>query len=266
MKFILLILSISFVQAEILATVNGHKITLNALNNQLSRVSDEVKKAYENDLPGFLEEMINQELLYQKAKALKIGEANQDRDIIIKKLLDREVISKIKITETEMKNFYNEHKSELKGAKYNEAKYQIQKFLKNQKAKDAITEYIEKLKKEAKITRNKKWLNAEKKKLKDPVKKAIKNGLPTVVDFGANNCIPCNKMKPIIKELKGEYKGKANVILIDVRENQALARNYRIMLIPTQIFFNKKGKELHRHIGFFPKDSIIVHLKDCGLE
>lgn len=100
----------------------------------------------------------------------------------------------------------------------------------------------------------------------DPVKTALANGLPTLVEFGAGNCVACVKMKPIIHELQTELGEKANVLLIDVNELRHLTPKYRIMLIPTQVFFDTKGTEIHRHVGFFPKDSIIVFLDKAGLK
>jgi len=100
----------------------------------------------------------------------------------------------------------------------------------------------------------------------DPVRTAIANKLPTLVEFGAGNCVACVKMKPIIHELQTELQEKANVLLIDVNELRHLTPNYGIMLIPTQVFFDTKGTEIYRHVGFFPKDSIIVFLNKAGLK
>ncbi len=100
----------------------------------------------------------------------------------------------------------------------------------------------------------------------DPVKTALANGLPTLVEFGAGNCVACVKMKPIISELQTGLRGKANVLLIDVNELRHLTPKYRIMLIPTQVFFDTKGTEIYRHVGFFPKDSVMIFLNQAGLQ
>jgi thioredoxin 1 len=95
---------------------------------------------------------------------------------------------------------------------------------------------------------------------------ALASGRPTVADFGARTCIPCKKMAPILSELDREYKGKANVLFTDVHEGRKLAANYRIQMIPTQIFFDAKGKEVKRHIGFMDKADILIELKAAGLK
>jgi thioredoxin 1 len=98
------------------------------------------------------------------------------------------------------------------------------------------------------------------------VKKALSSGRPTVIDLGARQCIPCKKMAPILESLSAEYRGKASVLFIDVHEDQAAARNFRIQMIPTQIFFDAKGKEVKRHIGFIDKLGILNELKAAGLK
>ncbi len=90
--------------------------------------------------------------------------------------------------------------------------------------------------------------------------------LPKLIDLGSKSCIPCRRMAPILDSLREEYKGKADVIFIDVREDRAAALKHKITLIPTQIFFDTSGVEVYRHIGFFPADSIIAHFKDLGAE
>ncbi|MBF0117760.1 MAG: thioredoxin fold domain-containing protein [Desulfobacterales bacterium] len=90
-------------------------------------------------------------------------------------------------------------------------------------------------------------------------------GIVTMIDLGAKKCIPCKMMAPIIEELKKEYQGKASIIFIDVWENREEASKYKINAIPTQIFFDKDGKEVNRHIGFMDKKSIINVLEKLGV-
>ena len=98
------------------------------------------------------------------------------------------------------------------------------------------------------------------------IRAALGSGRPTVADFGARSCIPCKKMAPILAELEHELKGRGNVLFTDVREDGDLARLYRIQMIPTQIFFDAKGKEVKRHMGFMDKADIVKELKAAGLK
>lgn len=87
------------------------------------------------------------------------------------------------------------------------------------------------------------------------------DGMVTMLDLGARKCIPCKMMAPILEELKKEYRGKAAIVFIDVWQHQEEVQKYRISAIPTQIFFDKKGREVLRHVGFMDKKSIVEVLE-----
>lgn len=89
--------------------------------------------------------------------------------------------------------------------------------------------------------------------------------LPRLVDLGADKCIPCKMMAPILEELKKKYAGVFNVEFIDVWKNPDAAEQYGIRVIPTQIFFDASGKELFRHEGFFSKEDILAKWKEHGV-
>ncbi len=90
-------------------------------------------------------------------------------------------------------------------------------------------------------------------------------GLVTMVDLGAHKCIPCKMMAPIIEELQKEYAGRASIIFIDVWEHREQAERFGIRGIPTQIFFDKEGKEVSRHVGFMDKPSIVGLFDQLGV-
>lgn len=89
--------------------------------------------------------------------------------------------------------------------------------------------------------------------------------LPRLVDLGANKCIPCKAMAPILEELRKAYADQFETVFIDVWENEDAAEPYAINLIPTQIFFDADGKELWRHEGFLGKDEILAKWKEFGV-
>jgi thioredoxin 1 len=98
------------------------------------------------------------------------------------------------------------------------------------------------------------------------VKNALASGKPAVIDLGARYCQQCKKMAPILEALAVEYRGRASVMFIDVHKDMSAAEKFRIQMIPTQIFFDAKGKEVKRHIGFMDKGDILKELKAAGLK
>ena len=88
--------------------------------------------------------------------------------------------------------------------------------------------------------------------------------LPRLVDLGADNCIPCKAMAPILVELRQEYAGRLRVDFIDVNKFPDQAEPFNIYAIPTQVFFDPSGRELYRHLGFFSKDDILATWRRLG--
>ncbi len=90
--------------------------------------------------------------------------------------------------------------------------------------------------------------------------------LPRLVDLGADKCIPCKMMAPMLEELRAEYAGKFQVDFIDVWKDPEAGRKYNIRLIPTQIFYDAAGRELFRHEGFISKQDILTKWKELGID
>jgi len=263
-------------QAQVIATVGGKKITLKYLRQELKKLPDDLRKNYEGDLPGFLEELIVKEALLTEAlqfkidtvtavKALIATDKTKRDNIIIDELITRVVFAGISVTDEEAMKFFKDNQSQMNNLTFDQMKPQIADYLIQQKRQSAVESYIANLVKSATITRNDKWRQAEEKKVNNPLTAALKNSLPTMVDFGSTTCMPCIQMKPIIEELQKEIPDKANILFINVNEQPVLTRQYKITLIPLQVFFDKSGTEIYRHIGFYPKDSIMVWLNKAGL-
>lgn len=93
---------------------------------------------------------------------------------------------------------------------------------------------------------------------------ALASGKPTLAEFGRGTCIPCKQMKPILEELAAEYGETINVVIVEIQNHMDLTRSYKIVAIPTQIFFDATGKEIDRHIGFYARDKIVAKFGELG--
>jgi thioredoxin 1 len=94
----------------------------------------------------------------------------------------------------------------------------------------------------------------------------IGQGKPVLLELGSDQCVPCKMMAPVLKELSEQYPQQFTVAFHDVWKDPAASEKYGIESIPTQIFFDKNGKELYRHEGFFPKEDILAKWKELGVE
>lgn len=104
------------------------------------------------------------------------------------------------------------------------------------------------------------------KPVKPPTQTApASQSLPLLVDVGADRCIPCIMMAPILEELKREYAGILHVKFVDAWKSPEEARKYHVRGIPTQIFYDASGKELGRHMGYISKEDILKTFEELGV-
>jgi len=93
---------------------------------------------------------------------------------------------------------------------------------------------------------------------------ALKSGKPTMAEFGLGTCQACKKMVPVLAKATARYRGRANIVFVDLDAYPAIAMKYKIAVMPTQIFFNAKGKEVGRHMGYFPIEEVAAGLATAG--
>ena len=89
----------------------------------------------------------------------------------------------------------------------------------------------------------------------------------TFIELGSVSCRPCRAMQPIMEELKRKYPADLRVVFHDVwtEQGKPYVAEYRIKVIPTQVFLDSSGKEFYRHEGFFALDELEKVLRTKGV-
>lgn len=100
---------------------------------------------------------------------------------------------------------------------------------------------------------------------KDAVGNLLPKGVVTMINPGAGTCIPCKMMAPIIEKLEKDYRGKAAILFVDINEDREQAKAFGIRAIPTQILFDRDGREVYRHTGFLSEKAIVQRLERMGV-
>jgi len=91
---------------------------------------------------------------------------------------------------------------------------------------------------------------------------AAATGKPALYEFGAKMCIPCREMKEVMAALKISHGDQVEFRMVYTDEEMPRFEQNKIMLIPTQVFFDASGKEVDRHIGALPKEEVLKKLKE----
>ena len=83
----------------------------------------------------------------------------------------------------------------------------------------------------------------------------INQDKPVLIDFWATWCGPCRMLAPVVEEVSAQYEGQVAVGKVDVDKCPELAKQFRVMSIPTLILF-KDGKIVDQKLGFQPKNAL----------
>ena len=267
---------------QILARVNDDKITVDQLNKELAKVEPALIRNMLREEPNnLLERMIVRALLLQEAKkqgvsapvkTYKDPAANPlpPDDSIIAELIGKKFPSPPEVTREEVEGFYKMYKNRMEGKPLKEVAPAIEQYIRDAKSREALGQFLEEIRKNAKVDINQAQLQKVTVKppemnTEDELKQALTSGKPVLVDFGANSCLPCRELRPVLKEIAAEHSEKAKILVIDVYKYQNLAREHKVLMLPTLVFFDSKGKETFRNVGIMEKEKIIGKLKEIGM-
>jgi thiol-disulfide isomerase/thioredoxin len=240
------------------------------LNEEIAKAPEEIRPKLRKHAFFILEQIARFKLLQAEAtsKAAESGKdiSTMDEEAMIQEHL-RRLVKTVSVTDAEIQNFFNDNTDMLKGASLTQIKPQIEQFLLQQKQQEFITTHIRALGRSMQMTISAPWLKVQASRVRDnPVDKARTSEKPSLVDFGSTDCMPCKMMAPILETLRKKYKGKLNVLFVHVQEEPILAARYGVQSIPVQVFFDRSGTEVYRHVGFLPQNEIEKQLSGMGVE
>jgi thioredoxin 1 len=267
----------------VLAAVNGEKIPVARFQEELGKTDPAARELLKEDPGRLLDVIVNRTLLLQQAKKegvaapqkgnLTPSAAGEDTETAtIMAYLDKKMAALPPIAPEMIDRIYEAYKDQMGGRKKEEAAPLIRQMIEQQRQGEEAEKLIANLRKGAKIDVNQKELQklavvppGMETQSEGDFRKALTGGKPMVVDFGSNSCIPCRQLRPVLQKIRKDYTGKLEVLIIDVRNNQKLASDYQIQVIPTVVFFDRAGKEIFRHQGFMSEEKVKEQLAKMGV-
>lgn len=95
--------------------------------------------------------------------------------------------------------------------------------------------------------------------------KTLAQGYPVMFEFGKGSCKACKEMGELIYRIK-QQNPHYRLFYIDVGRDRKAAADHGIRMIPTQLFFDRDGNEVYRHVGGFTSEEFIATLHKYGFD
>jgi thiol-disulfide isomerase/thioredoxin len=250
----------------VLVATKGIEIGESQLRKTVEKADPKIRDELRKNLFFILEQ--------ETLKAVLVKEARSS-GAVEKSLSDTEAIQAylngrfqdVQASDGEVKAFYQANKAMVGGLPFEQVKESIERVLVQQKRQDAFDSYLLGLGRTEDIRISREWVKAQYALARDnQVDKARLSGKPSMVEFGSKGCVPCDRMQPVLDSLRRKFPKRLNVVFVHVGENRVLGARFGIQSIPVQVFYDKDGKEVFRHVGFYPEAEVLKQLAKLGVE
>lgn len=251
--------------ATVLLKTDGFEIRAADLDRMLQKAPPELKPQLEKNRFYLLEQEAGRRIILREAQAAGVtGGLSEDQAV---QRFFRHVSENVSVSDPEVREFYDANKEMVGGAPFDQVSGVIRQVLLQNKKDESVQQYFAALEKRLVVHVNGEWVKAQYSVARNnPVDKARTSGRPTLVEFGASGCVPCDMMQPILDKLRKTHSERLNVVFVHVGEEKILAARFGIRAIPVQVFFDHQGKEVFRHEGFFAETEVNKVLNKMGLQ
>ena len=251
---------------DIVAASEGISIAHKDIEDQINKAPAYLRDQMRRYPVYALEQYITTQLTMLEAEewAKKTGRGSSSGDALMQSYLDAQ-LPKFTVTDKEAEEFYKERAKLFGGAPYDRVKDAVVGYMIDERKREAEDRFKAGVSKRHKVRVSASWFASEHEKwAANPVERARVSGKPSFVNFGVIGC--CDKMYPIIQDVRAAYGRKINVVFVHVGQEEVLSNLYGVSEIPVQVFFDKDGKQLFRHTGFLAKDQIAAKLSEMGVK
>ena len=254
----------------ILLKTDGIEIAQKDIEQTILQQPEQFRQELKKNAFFVLEQQATDKLLLKIAND-KLGKQSKDANTIpdsnIINAFFENLTKDVNVNEQDVKTFYKENESIFCGTPLDKVRKQIESYVLQDKKQRFIDQYIQTLGLKMEILVSDSWTKNQSQAARDnPLDKSRASEKPTLAIFSASSCCGPDKMIPVRDALLKKYDTKINIIYVEPRKEQILAARYGIRSIPTQVFYDSKGKEFFRHSGFFSEKDTISKLSEMGVQ
>jgi len=254
----------------VLLRAEGVEIAASDLDKNMEQAPEYLHQQLKKNRLFLLEQMATERLLTalvcKEAKKAGVRVEEKDERELIQEYFER-LTEDVEVRDEEVAQFYEKNKHLFGGATVEQVKERIRQFLLSEKKLRVIAEHVQTLGQRVPITVSASWVMEQAVLAQDnPLDNARESGKPSLVAFSASGCCSPDRILSILRSIHVKYGDKLNTLHIDAREKEILAARYSIRSIPTWLFYDRDGKEVHRHIGDLALQEIEPLLTDMGVE
>ncbi|MCF7955998.1 MAG: thioredoxin family protein [Phycisphaerae bacterium] len=251
----------------VLLKSEGVEITSNNIDKFISGQAKQLQAELKKNAFFVLEQQATGEILKQLVSKKLTKKVNLTDDKQLLSTFFEELTKDIKVTEKDVETFYRENESVFCGTPLKSVRKQIESYVLQDNKQRFIDQYIQTLGQKIEIVVSDSWTKQQAVSSKDNLlDKARAEGKPTLAIFSAASCCGPDKMIPVRDALLKKYDKKINVVYIEPKKQQILAARYGIRSIPSQVFYDNKGKEYFRHSGFYSEKDITGKLTEMEVK
>jgi thiol-disulfide isomerase/thioredoxin len=250
---------------ETLAETGDARISSAQLQAMLGELPPELLPQLKKNLIFLLEKQVAKAVLVQEAKSAGVPTDGASDDDVLQAFAEH-VTKSVTVPEEDIQKFFDANKAMIGETPYEQVKEPIRAMLLQEKQQEALNAYLVQLEQRVDIRVNRDWFEEQSRLARDnPVDKARSSGKSSVVQFDAPASPPGQTMQPFLEGLQKKYPETLNVVFVNLGEEQILGARYGIREVPTQVFYDKTGKEISRNTGMLSAEELAQQIAKIGV-
>jgi thiol-disulfide isomerase/thioredoxin len=256
---------IAELKAELVAEAAGTNITAADLQSMLQELPQEYLPQLQKNMIFLLDQRVARTILLQEAKAAGVKTEGETEEVVIQALANQ-IAQTATVADDDILKFYEANKAMIGEAALEEVRDTIEGMLLQERQQAALATFVDQVEKRAQIQVSRDWFEQQSRLTRDnPVDQARLSGKPSLVQFAVASSVMGEMMTPLLEALQQKHAGALNVVFVNVGDEQILGARYGIRSVPTQLFFDKAGKEVSRNQGVIDEEDLAKAVAGIGV-